>query len=320
MNSDRNNHLSARERFRRYLEIERNASKHTIAAYIRDICEFAAVMRDDKNFNDWQNVDRNDAKSFMLRLFESGDSKRSMQRKKSSLRSFFRFLQSENTIGANPFDGIMPVKSDKPLPKVMNVNEIDLLVAGVSDFWRQQKESGAAKNNDDADFAAARDTALIEFIYSAGLRISEAINCDCRDIDFARGVAIIRGKGKKERFGMIGSSAAAAMKKYFQKRRQAGAPRGDNTPLFLNLRGERISARSCQRYMKLYLRTAGLPADFTPHKLRHSFATHMLDAGADLRTIQEMLGHERLATTQIYTHISSERLKKVYKKAHPRAK
>ena len=308
------------ERYRRHLEMERNASKHTVDAYIRDIREFALLQRDNSDFDDWRSVDRDDARAFMLKLHARGDSKRSLQRKKSSLRSFFRYLLAEEGFTANPFDGLKPVKSDHPLPKVLAVNEIDRLIHAIREFWDQQEEANLVRSEDGAEFAAVRDIALIEFIYSAGLRISEAVGCNCGDIDFARGVARIRGKGKKERLGVLGASAVRAMRAYARLRRLSGAPRGDDLPFFLNCFGSRLSARSCQRYLKKYLAAAELPPNFTPHKLRHSFATHMLDAGADLRSIQELLGHENLATTQIYTHVSAERMKQVYRKAHPRAK
>lgn len=312
--------LTALERFRRHLATEKNASEHTIAAYTRDIREFGLLQRDDPDFDDWRSVDRDDALAFMLKLHSQGDSKRSLQRKKSSLRSFFRYLLAAEGFSANPFDGLKPVKSDHPLPRILAVDEIDRLIRAVREFWNDQEQANLVRSEEGAEFAAARDTALIEFIYSAGLRISEAVGCNCGDIDFARGVARIRGKGKKERLGVLGASAVDAMRAYARIRRLSGAPRGDDAPFFLNCFGSRLTARSCQRYLKEYLAAAGLPPDFTPHKLRHSFATHMLDAGADLRSIQELLGHENLATTQIYTHVSAERMKRVYKNAHPRAK
>ena len=311
---------SALERFRRHLAAERNASAHTIAAYTGDIREFAQLQRDNPDFDDWRSIDRDDARAFMLKLHARGDSKRSMQRKKSSLHSFFRYLLAAEGFTVNPFDGLKPVKSDQPLPRVLAVNEIDGLIRAVREFWEHQEEANLVRSEVGAEFAAARDTALIEFIYSAGLRVSEAVGCNCGDLDLARGIVRIRGKGKKERLGVLGASAIDAMRAYARLRRMGDLPHGDDDPFFLNCFGSRLSARSCQRYLKEYLSAAGLPPDFTPHKLRHSFATHMLDAGADLRSIQELLGHENLATTQIYTHVSAERMKRVYQKAHPRAK
>ena len=307
------------ERFCQYLNTEKGASPHTIDAYTRDIREFGEAVRGDTGFADWADIDLDDARSFVSHLFNAGDSKRSIQRKKSSLRSFFRFLIRENAVSSNPFAELAAIKADKPLPKVFSINELERLITGVQSYWQQQVDSGAASSMDNAEFAAARDSAMIEIIYSAGLRIGEAVNCNCSDIDLARGVIKIRGKGKKERLGILGTPAVKALKYYYRLRRLNGGGREAESPLFINLRNGRLTARSFQRYLKEYLIAAGLPPDFTPHKLRHSFATHMLDAGADLRSIQEMLGHENLGTTQIYTHISAERLKQAYKKAHPRA-
>jgi len=308
------------ERFCQYLRTEKGASPHTIAAYTRDIREFGEAARGDAAFSQWEEIDLDDARSFVMCLFEAGDSKRSIQRKKSSLRSFFRFLIREKVVKVNPFAELAAIKADKPLPKVFSIGELDRLISGVQLYWQQQVDSGTTRSLEAAEFAAARDSAMIETIYSAGLRIGEAVNCGCGDLDLARGVVKIRGKGKKERLGILGAPAVKALKYYYRLRRLNGGGREDDSPLFLNQRGGRLTARSFQRYLKEYLMAAGLPPDFTPHKLRHSFATHMLDAGADLRSIQEMLGHENLGTTQIYTHISAERLKQAYKKAHPRAK
>ena len=162
---------------------------------------------------------------------------------------------------------------------------------------------------------------MIEVIYSGGLRISEAININYGDIDLSSGVVKVRGKGKKERLAALGRPAVNALREYLDLRSSLGLGGRDRaSALFLNQSGTRISARSFQRDLKNYLLTAGLPPDFTPHKLRHSFATHLLDAGADLRSVQELLGHENLSTTQIYTHVSAERLRKVYTEAHPLAR
>ena len=176
------------------------------------------------------------------------------------------------------------------------------------------------KHEEDAVFAAARDKAMIEMIYSGGLRISEAVNLNWQDCDFFNDVMKIRGKGKKERLAMVGSSAGKAVFEYQKICRSLGFAVSGANPVFLNRFGERITARSFQRNLKNYLISAGLPAELTPHKLRHSFATHLLDNGADLRTVQELLGHENLATTQIYTHVSLRRMQEVYSQSHPAAR
>ena len=246
--------------------------------------------------------------------------KRSIQRKLSSLRSFFRFQIKHENLKENPFSGLAPIKSDKPLPVVMSISDIDRLIAGVRDYWTGVAAAGLSKSEDAAEFAEARDAAMIELIYSGGLRIGEAVGLNLGDVDLNNRVVLVRGKGKKERLAAIGTPCCNALRAYFPRRRSVGAERQSSAPLFVNRFGERITARSFQRNLKNYLQAAGLPPDFTPHKLRHSFATHLLDAGADLRSVQEMLGHENLSTTQIYTHVTAERMRQVYKKSHPRAK
>ena len=307
--------------FLRYLRAERNASEHTAAAYSRDILEFVTRVRGgDESFNDWAGVDRDDAKIFLVKLHEAGDGKRSMQRKLSAMRSFFRYLVRSELVKENPFLRLPPVKADQPLPLVMSISQIDRLTAAVDGYWRQALAAGIPKSEESAVFSAARDLAMIEVIYSGGLRISEAVGLNYGDIDLIGGVAKVRGKGKKERLAVLGRPAERALRAYLKLRAGLGAGRAPGSPVFLNQAGERLTPRSFQRNLKNYLLTAGLPPDLTPHKLRHSFATHLLDAGADLRSVQEMLGHENLSTTQIYTHVSAERMKEVYKEAHPRAK
>ncbi|MBE6365588.1 MAG: tyrosine recombinase XerC [Lentisphaerae bacterium] len=254
-----------------------------------------------------------------MALHESGNSKRSIQRKLSSLRSFFRYLMITGNAGMNPFADLPQIKADKPLPKVMSINQIDLLISAVSTCWETALAAGTVRTEGGALFSSSRDRAIIEAIYSGGLRISEALNLNYADADISSGIIKVRGKGKKERLAVLGSPARKALREYLRFRNAAGGNRQPDAPLFLNQQGSRLTPRSFQRNLKNYLATAGLPPDFTPHKLRHSFATHLLDAGADLRSVQEMLGHENLSTTQIYTHVSAERLKQVYSDAHPLA-
>ena len=310
--------MTSFESFVKYLEAERNASVHTVSAYSRDIQEFCRDVMDNADFDDWKNVDSDHGKRYLLVLHQRKCSKRSIQRKLSALKSFCRFLIRQGVMENNPFAAIQRIKADKPLPKVMSVNQIDLLIRAVSDYWNEMKSIGTAKSEESADFAMYRDTAMIEVIYSSGLRVSEVVGINAGDIQ--QGIIKIRGKGKKERLGALGSHAEDALKNYRKFCRQCGISFRPDNPLFINCFGTRITARSFQRNLKSYLVFAGLPPDLTPHKLRHSFATHLLDAGADLRSVQELLGHENLSTTQIYTHVGIERLKKVYRSAHPRAK
>ncbi len=303
------------------LRNEKAASEHTVAAYYAGCVEFAVKVRNsDAMFNDWATVDREDAKSFIAALFDCGNSKRSIARKLSSLRSFFRYLCRIGAVQANPFEGLPQMKLDKTLPKVMNVNQIDNLISAVVSVWADAVASNRVRSEEGAAFSCARDKAMIEVIYSGGLRISEAVGMNMGDIDLTNGVVKVRGKGKKERLAALGRPSVQALREYISLRRDMGlGGRERNSPLFLNQSGTRLTPRSFQRDLKNYLLCAGLPPDFTPHKLRHSFATHLLDAGADLRSVQEMLGHENLSTTQIYTHVSAERLRKVYQDAHPLA-
>ena len=306
------------ESFVKYLEVERNASKHTVDAYKRDITEFCSSVMDSASFDEWKRVDSDHGKRFLMLLHEKKCCKRTMQRKISSLKSFCRFLIRQGVVAINPFDSLQSIKADKPLPKVMSTGQIDDLLNAVEKYWQEMTETGASKSEDSAEFAALRDIAMIEVIYSSGLRVSEVVGINIGDIQ--QGIIKIRGKGKKERLGALGSHAESALRKYRRFCRQAGISSHPDQPLFINCFGTRITARSFQRNLKNYLIFAGLPPDLTPHKLRHSFATHLLDAGADLRSVQEMLGHENLSTTQIYTHVGIDRLKKVYRTAHPRAK
>lgn len=303
------------------LEAERAASRHTVAAYSRDLHEFLKeTLETDADFTGWEEVDRDTARAFLLGLSRKKNGKRTIKRKLSALRSFFRFLVREGAVKSNPFLNLAPIKTAQPLPLVFSVGEIDRLSQAVSDYWQQAAAAKQTKNEASAELGESRDRALVELIYSGGLRISEAVGINLADIDLGSGAVKIRGKGKKERLAILGPPAVSAVRRYLKIRRQQFHSGEMDSPLFLNRFGERLNARSFQRDLKKYLLTAGLPSDLTPHKLRHSFATHLLDAGADLRSVQEMLGHENLSTTQIYTHISVERMKKAYREAHPRAK
>lgn len=305
--------------FCRYLSAERQASEHTIAGYRLDIGQFAALVMGDADFDAWERVEPDQARTLLFELHQRGESKSSMQRKLSALRSFFRYLNREKLLSGNPFLKISAPKKERGLPEIMSVNAIERLAAAVRKHWDAAVVSGLARSEVSAAFAAARDLAMIEVLYSAGLRIGEAAGLNYGDVDLSGGVARVMGKGKKERLGMLGGPAVRALRAYLPLRTASGAAREADAPLFVNRFGERLTARSFQRNLKDYLLAAGLPPDFTPHKLRHSFATHLLDAGADLRSVQELLGHERLSTTQIYTHVSAARMKQVYDAAHPRS-
>ncbi len=307
--------------FVRYLRSERQATENTVAGYWGDISQFAifAWGLEARPPYPWKDADTGRARAFLLSLQRAGLARTSMNRKLSSLRSFFRFLVRENAVPGNPFAGLQTAKAAKRLPVVLTVDEVARLLDAPKDFWRRH----AAARDDDSrypHFARARDSAILEVIYSGGLRISEAVGMNLEDIDRFSGTFVVRGKGRKERICMLGKPALQRLTTYLAERENMGlAGRRDPGALFLNRKGGRLTARSVQRSFKQYLQEAGLPSDCTPHKLRHSFATHLLDAGADLRTVQEMLGHASLSTTQIYTHVSAERLIQAYARAHPRA-
>ena len=311
--------MSLKEDFLRYMAVERNASAHTVEAYASDITEFCTLVMDNSDFDDFASVDRDQARSFVMRLYSAENSKRSVQRKLSAMRSLYRYLLRMQKVESNPFSNLPPIKSDKPLPIVMQIAQVEKLLENIPLFWQQKIADGNIRTEEQAQSASLRDTALTETIYSGGLRISEAVGLNIGDIDLAQGMMRIRGKGKKERLAALGDPAVKALSAYLRNRRAQGIPADRAGAVFLNKSGERLTARSYQRNLQEYLIFAGLPPDFTPHKLRHSFATHLLDAGSDLRSLQELLGHENLSTTQIYTHVSIQRLKAVYDNAHPRS-
>lgn len=308
----------------RYLKNERRASDHTINSYALDILQFARISNnlnlEEKALN-WDSISTSIAKVYIAKLQEEKLSKSSILRKTSTMRSFFKFLLREKISSSNPFTELKGAKKERNLPQVMTVNDVDKLLNAPLKYWTELYAKEKAKRQASGQFIARRDLAVLEIIYSGGLRISEAVNLTLNDLNILSGTMKILGKGSKQRICMLGAPAVRAIKNYlkFRENYTSSAP-GASDPLFINLKdGEQLSPRSLQRNFKLYLTFAGLSPELTPHKLRHSFATHLLEAGADLRSVQEMLGHSSLSTTQIYTHITPERLLEVYSKAHPHA-
>ncbi|WDE97516.1 tyrosine-type recombinase/integrase [Lentisphaera profundi] len=304
--------------FFKYLKSEKNFSIHTQKAYFFDILEFIIHNWDEDAVEatnlDWSKIDKNSAKNYIYTLQQSTIAKNTLLRKLSSLRSLYHFFQKEELQSINPFVDIKAAKKDKTLPLILSREDISSLLKAPTEYWSQQK----GKNN---DFLASRDTAIFEIIYSGGLRIQEALDLTFEQINLEESTLKILGKGKKQRIAYLGEPAKKALSAYFDCRKNAelfwASPR---EAVFINLKDHKvISARSVQRNLKTYLNHCQLPPDITPHKLRHSFATHLLDAGADLRSVQELLGHENLSTTQIYTHISADRLLEAYDNAHPHA-
>jgi len=336
--------------FMRYLESERNASGHTISSYLVDLEQFVRTQwgAEAKPPYAWADVDKFSARKFIVHCQKQAAVATTVNRKLSSLRSFFKFLNREEHVTQNPFAGIISPKRGKPLPKVLTLQEVTRLLeaprqmaaeacppqAATRNARQAQKLSrvargatGAPGGKPDAarrlwrDYVVLRDTAILEVLYSTGMRVSELAGMNESDIDMLASVVKVRGKGKKERLCLLGQPAVMAVQAALEKRAAlAGVGRrAGGAPVFVGHTLGRLTTRSVERLMKRYLIRANLDPRMSPHALRHSFATHLLDAGADLRSVQELLGHASLSTTQIYTHVTVERLKQVYNEAHPRA-
>lgn len=284
------------DKFINYLKIEKNSSAHTITNYTIDLNAFSSFLGE----SDISSVDHLALRRFLASLREKNYSKRTIARKLASLRSFFKFLYREGHIKSNPITAISSPKLDKKLPKFLDVGNITKLIM----------------SPDVKTPSGLRDRAILETLYSCGIRVSELVGLDMEDIDFISGVITVLGKGRKERIVPIGDMALASIRKYTDAR---DAVTKDRKAVFLNSRGGRLTDRSVRRIIDRYIRECSIEEKISPHSLRHSFATHLLDKGADLRSVQELLGHMNLSTTQIYTHVTMERLKNVYDKAHPRA-
>jgi len=280
----------------RYLEIERNYSSHTILNYRLDLQDFRKFIGE----MDLEKIDYLTLRKYLAVLKEKNLSARTVGRRLSSLRSFFKFLTREGYLKANPILVLSSPKLEKHLPSFMTEEEVAKLI-----------ESAFPKS--ELDERGLRDRAILETFYSSGLRISELVGLDIEDIDFIGGIVKVMGKGKKERIVPIGDTAISSIRKYLDKRKK------QNEALFLSKNGSRISTRGVWNIVEKYINLAGLKQGISPHTFRHSFATHLLNRGADLRTVQELLGHANLSSTQIYTHLTTERLKSVYDKAHPHA-
>jgi len=281
------------DRFLRYLEIEKNSSKHTLLNYRLDLEAFGSFLGD-------VGIEKTDyllLRKYMAGLKEKNMRQKTVSRKISCLRSFFRFLCREGYLKSNPVLTLMSPKREKRLPIFLTEDEMTQLIEAP----RQDNELGL------------RDRAIFETLYSTGMRVSELVGLSIADVDFISGVLKVMGKGKKERLLPIGDKAIDAIRKYLDKRsKQADA-------LFLNKNHKRITDRGIRNILSRYIKSLSMKKGISPHKIRHSFATHLLNRGADLRSVQELLGHANISTTQIYTHLTTERLKNVYDKAHPRA-
>jgi len=289
------------ERFVAYLEIERNASPRTVIAYRSAIERFKQFAGPTVS---WQTATATHFRAFLLECMKKSMARSYVRLTFAALRSFYRFLVEREGLTDNPLKLVQLPKAEKKLPVVLSVSQIDQLLT--------EPEKLARKNQAPA-WAAARDAAILELFYSSGLRLSELVSLNVPDVDpYTESVRVI-GKGRKERIVPVGEPALRAIQKY---RQEAGVEAG---PLFISKLRKRLSPRSTWLLLKKYLGATSIQLPASPHKLRHSFATHLLDNGADLRSVQTLLGHANLSTTQIYTHVTTERLKKAYDQAHPRA-
>jgi len=304
-----------------YMGGERNASKHTLSNYYLDIVQFAAFTWGGEAIPPfkWTATDQFAARKFIVEAQKTGYEPSTTRRKLSSLRSFYRFLIREEYVQNNPFHGLRGPRTTRKLPEFLSVGEVTRLLECPAQIWR--KECTGKKQKPFSEYMVLRDIAILEVLYSTGARVSECCTLQYRNVDLLAGVVIVKGKGLKERLCPLGAPACKALRRMFSKAEEIWHEKAKSRdrPVFLNREGDAITVRSVERMMKKYLLAAGLNAKLSPHALRHSFATHLLDAGADLRCVQELLGHVGLSTTQIYTHVTVERLKKVYDEAHPRA-
>lgn len=293
------------EAFTRWLTVEKGYSDHTVDNYLRDINAFLTFV----GLDNLDGVTSKEVRAYIYSLLGKNKSS-SVARKLSALQTFFAFLVRENKVTRNPLIGISRPKQQKYIPVFLSVDEIFRLV----------------EEPDERDSFAARDRAIMELLYSTGMRVAELVNLNKSSLDFVTGMVTVTGKGNKERLVPIGPPALEALNKYFVQRDQLilnRLKRGhaiDKEVLFVNSRGSRITTRSVERSVQIYAERAGILIRVTPHAIRHSFATHLLEMGADLRIVQELLGHASLSTTQKYTHLTIDHLMEVYDKAHPKAR
>lgn len=298
---------SAAERFLIYLKTEKNASKHTLRAYNKDLSEFLSFCKTVRK-QEIKNIDRLSVRAYSSLLSERKLKKNTIIRKLAAIRSFFNYLYEKKLIDDNPFSLLISPRKDKNLPRFLTEEETDKLIAA-----NQPNEILSRNLNYRQAF---RDYALLMLIYSCGLRRSEVADLRIGDIDMFSGFVRVLGKGIKERIVPIGENAIEAVRKYLETRKNFSP----SDPLFLNNSGKALGHAGVAFIIKKAAKRARFAKNLNAHALRHSFATHLLNNGCDLRALQEMLGHSNLATTQIYTHVSMEHLKKVYEKFHPRSK
>lgn len=290
----------------RHLSLEKNSSELTVKSYREDLTQSINFLRGHTalaNLSPKQVTTRH-VRAFIAWLTEQNYSRATIARRIASLRSLYRYLQRQQKVDRDPTDGLKGPKLDQNLPHFLSQDDINNLLNA------PQGET----------LMCLRDRAILETLYSAGLRVSELVALNQEYLDLNDGTAVVRGKGKKERIALLGPQALKAVEAYLHERKlQKSLKVKENPAIFLNKNGTRLTTRSVGRLLEKYIKLAGMDSRTTPHTLRHTFATHLLDAGADIRGVQELLGHSSLGTTQIYTHVTTTRLKESYQKAHPRA-
>lgn len=288
-----------------HMEVERNLSHHTMRSYLSDLRQFTVFLLEN-GVDRLCDVDQMTVRTFLASLYRGRVKKATISRKVASIRAFFQFLVRAGIIRYNPAQMVQVPKIDKHLPSFLSIDEMFSLL----------------KVKFDPGITGLRDRAIIELLYSVGIRVSELTGMNVGDIDFSASLVKVRGKGRKERILPVGGPALSALEEYLGDRVDTRTETGGeaDNPLFLNRAGSRLTSRSVRRIIDKYITLSGVGKKISPHALRHTFATHLMDAGADLRAIQELLGHESLSTTQKYTSVSVTRLMEVYDKSHPRAR
>jgi integrase/recombinase XerC len=290
--------------FLRHLAQERNASALTVKSYREDLSQALDFFRSKLAAQaDPSRISARHLRAFQVWLHEQGYAKATIARRIAAVRSWCRFLCRQGTLQANPADGLRGPRQDKKLPHFLSEEALARLL--------QAPAAGTP--------LGMRDRAILETLYSAGLRVSELTSLNLAELDMDSGLVNVRGKGKRERLALLGRPALKALKAWLEQRSVLLGQKRDHQAVFLNKNGTRLTTRSVGRLLQKYLAEAGLDPQASPHSLRHSFATHLLDRGADIRSVQELLGHRSLANTQIYTHVTTHRLQESYRKAHPRA-
>jgi integrase/recombinase XerC len=292
--------------FLTFLRVERGASPHTLKGYREDLIAAADYFADEDGLcPEPASITAVELRGFLSALHEAGYAKTSIARKLASLRSFYKYGQREGWASSNPARALRNPRKGRTLPHFLTNEEIGKLLSA--------PPAGTPMG--------LRDRAILETTYSAGLRVSELVALSDGDVDLSQGVLRVRGKGRRERLSPLGSYAVRALQAWLKVRTiSPREPQGREAPMFTNRFGTRLTTRSVGRMLEKYLRETGLDRRTSPHTLRHSFATHLLDRGADIRSVQELLGHKSLVTTQIYTHVSTANLRAAYEKAHPRAR